>query len=362
MARVHMKNVTKVFSGSVEAVKDFSLEVKDREFVVFVGPSGSGKSTALRMIAGLEEITEGEIYIDDRLINDVPSKDRDIAMVFQSYALYPHMKIYDNLAFGLKLRKYPKEEIDRRVKETAQILGIEHLLERIPKALSGGQQQRVALGRAIVRKPKVFLFDEPLSNLDAKLRVQMRIEIIKLHQRLQTTAIYVTHDQVEAMTMGERIVVLKDGLIQQVDAPLTLYHKPLNKFVASFIGSPPMNFFEGKILKKDNSFYFAGDAIEIPLDAKTSTKIAPYINKEVFLGIRPESIEISNEKGFSAVLEVTEPLGNEILLHFSVSNVGFLASQTSFSLTKHNSGDKVKVLFPPERLYFFDKISEEVIT
>ena len=251
MASLSLRNIKKVYSGNVTAVQDFNLEIEDKEFIIFVGPSGCGKSTTLRMIAGLEDISEGELYIDGKLVNDVEPKDRDIAMVFQNYALYPHMTVYDNMAFGLKLRKTPKKEIEKRVTEAAKILGIEALLERRPKALSGGQRQRVAMGRAIVREPKVFLMDEPLSNLDAKLRVQMRIEIAKLHKRLQTTIIYVTHDQVEAMTLGTRIVVLKDGIIQQVDSPSNLYQRPNNKFVAGFIGSPQMNFFDAKAVKSE---------------------------------------------------------------------------------------------------------------
>ncbi len=256
MANLSLKHIYKVYPGDVTAVKDFNLEIADKEFIVFVGPSGCGKSTTLRMIAGLEEISKGELYIGDRLVNEVEPKERDIAMVFQSYALYPHMTVYDNMAFGLKLRKVPKDEIDKKVKDAAKILDIEHLLDRKPKALSGGQRQRVALGRAIVREPKVFLMDEPLSNLDAKLRVQMRTEISKLHQRLQTTFIYVTHDQVEAMTMGTRIVVMKDGIVQQVDSPQEIYNNPANIFVAGFIGSPQMNFIDGTI-KEEGGKYFA---------------------------------------------------------------------------------------------------------
>src|SRR3989339_50280 len=259
MAEVTLKNVTKVYEGGQVAAKDININVHDKEFVVLVGPSGCGKSTTLRMIAGLEEITSGELFIDNKKVNDVSPKDRDIAMVFQNYALYPHMTVYENMAFGLKLRKFPKEEIKQRVTDAAKILGLEDYLTRKPKALSGGQRQRVAVGRAIVRKPKVFLFDEPLSNLDAKLRVQMRAEISKLHTRLQSTMVYVTHDQVEAMTMGDRIVVMKDGFIQQIADPITLYDKPANKFVAGFMGSPPMNFMDGTIVKKDGKLYFDED-------------------------------------------------------------------------------------------------------
>ncbi|MCX7847152.1 MAG: sn-glycerol-3-phosphate ABC transporter ATP-binding protein UgpC, partial [bacterium] len=267
MADVRLVNVKKVYEGNVVAVDNFNLEIKDKEFVVLVGPSGCGKSTTLRMVAGLEEITEGEIWIGDRLVNDVPPKDRDIAMVFQNYALYPHMTVYKNMAFGLMLRKYPKKEIHERVMEAARILGLEEYLNRKPKQLSGGQRQRVAVGRAIVRKPKVFLFDEPLSNLDAKMRVQMRTEISKLHARLQTTMIYVTHDQVEAMTMGDRIVVMKDGYIQQVADPITLYNQPANKFVAGFIGTPPMNFISGRIEREGEGLVFAAGSVRVGLTA-----------------------------------------------------------------------------------------------
>ena len=273
MAEVSLRKLTKIFEGEVVAVNEFSLEVKDKEFLVLVGPSGCGKSTTLRCVAGLEEITDGEIYIGGRLVNDIPPKDRDIAMVFQNYALYPHMNVYKNLSFGLELRKMKKDEISRRVHEAAQILDIEHLLDRKPKALSGGQRQRVAVGRAIVRKPKVFLFDEPLSNLDAKLRVQMRTEIAKLHQNLQAAIIYVTHDQVEAMTMGTKIVVMKDGIIQQVSDPLTLYDFPVNKFVAGFIGSPPMNIIEAELVSEGNSVFIKADTFKVKLSEEQHKKI-----------------------------------------------------------------------------------------
>ena len=292
MAGLKLNHIYKIYSGNVTAVSDFCLDIDDKEFIVLVGPSGCGKSTTLRMVAGLEEISEGELYIGDRLVNDVAPKDRDIAMVFQNYALYPHMTVYDNMAFGLKLRKKPKDEIDKLVREAAKILSIEPYLNRKPKALSGGQRQRVALGRAIVRDPKVFLFDEPLSNLDAKLRVQMRTEITKLHQRLQTTFIYVTHDQTEAMTMASRIVVMKDGFIQQVDTPQNLYDYPANLFVGSFIGSPQMNFFNAKLVKKDGAVWaeFGNNAIKVP-DAKVRKLVdESYIGKEVVMGIRPENI------------------------------------------------------------------------
>src|SRR5690554_686499 len=293
MASVTLERVTKRF-GNVIAVDEASLEIRDKEFLVLVGPSGCGKSTTLRMVAGLEDVTEGNIYIGDRLVNDVPPKDRDIAMVFQNYALYPHMDVYNNMAFGLKLRKFPKSEIDRRVKEAARMLGIENLLDRKPKQLSGGQRQRVAVGRAIVREPKVFLMDEPLSNLDAKLRVQMRAELSKLHRRLEATVIYVTHDQTEAMTMGDRIVVMKDGFIQQVGAPLEVYEKPVNVFVAGFIGSPAMNFMEG-VLRRDGETYFIdAKTFKLPIPAEKAASIknlGKYVDKQVVLGIRPEDIE-----------------------------------------------------------------------
>ena len=291
MASVTLQNVTKRF-GNVIAVNQANLEIRDKEFIVLVGPSGCGKSTTLRMVAGLEEITEGNIYIGDTLVNDVPPKDRDIAMVFQNYALYPHMDVYNNMAFGLKLRKFPKAEIDKRVKEAARMLGIENLLDRKPKALSGGQRQRVAVGRAIVREPKVFLMDEPLSNLDAKLRVQMRAELSKLHARLQTTAIYVTHDQVEAMTMGDRIVVMKDGVIQQVGAPLEIYDHPVNMFVAGFIGTPPMNFLNVVLRREGDDYIVDGGSFKLTIDPERARQIknlGEYVDKEVVLGIRPRT-------------------------------------------------------------------------
>jgi len=295
MANITLKNIMKKYDGDVIAVHDFNLEIKDKEFVILVGPSGCGKSTTLRMIAGLENITEGELFIGDNLVNDVASKDRDIAMVFQSYALYPHMTVYKNMAFGLEMRKVPKEEIKEKIAEAARILDIEPLLERKPKQLSGGQRQRVALGRAIVRDPAVFLLDEPLSNLDAKLRTQMRTEITKLHKALGTTCVYVTHDQTEAMTMGDRIVVMKDGYIQQVDTPMNLYTKPSNLFVAQFMGSPQMNTMDVTITTKDGSYYaeFQGASIEIPKTKGDSEIFNKYLNKTVVLGIRPEDIFLS---------------------------------------------------------------------
>jgi len=329
MAKVTVKNVSKIYPGEkgrdVTAVHDVSLDIQDREFVVLVGPSGCGKSTTLRMIAGLEEISRGEIYIDDRLVNNVPPKDRDIAMVFQNYALYPHMSVYDNLAFGLKLRKYPKAEIRKRVNDAAGILGIEELLDRKPKALSGGQRQRVAVGRAIVRQPKVFLFDEPLSNLDAKMRVQMRAEITKLHQRLQATMIYVTHDQIEAMTMGDRIVVMHKGVVQQTDTPRKLYNEPANVFVAGFLGSPPMNFITGTLELDGNSLAFVemkGGTIRIRISAKERPAAKERVGKQVLLGIRPEDIELAQftspeevRGSFPAIVDMVEPMGPETNLY-----------------------------------------------
>ena len=361
------KNNLLVTEEGVLAVHDFNLEIKDNEFIVLVGPSGCGKSTTLRMIAGLEEISGGELYIDGKLMNDIPPKDRDIAMVFQNYALYPHMTVYDNMAFGLKLRKKPKDEIDKLVREAAKILGIEQLLNRKPKALSGGQRQRVALGRAIVRDPKVFLMDEPLSNLDAKLRVQMRTEITKLHQRLQTTFIYVTHDQTEAMTMGTRIVVMKDGFIQQVDTPQHLYDYPANLFVGSFIGSPQMNFFDAKLVKRNDGVWaeFGSNAIKVP-DSKVRKLVdESYIGKDVIMGIRPENIH--DEERFLSVadgnlvetkVDVVELMGSETYLYLKVdgkeSNVVARVDPRSASRT----GDTVKVAFETNRPHFFDKDSE----
>jgi len=330
LAKVILNHVYKRFSNQVVAVDDFHLEIHDQEFLVLVGPSGCGKSTTLRMIAGLEEISEGELYIGDRLVNDVAPKDRDIAMVFQSYALYPHMNVYENMAFGLKLRKFSKSEIEQRIQEAARILDIAHLLDRKPKALSGGQRQRVALGRAIVREPQVFLMDEPLSNLDAKLRVQMRTEILKLHQRLNTTVIYVTHDQTEAMTMGDRIVVMKDGLIQQVATPSDIYNHPVNQFVASFIGSPSMNFLEGNLLEKEGHVVFQTDGVEIrfPEDKAKVLRDRGYVNKPIVFGIRPE--DMYSEPSFLeanpfqstlvAEIDVVENMGSELYIYFH--NIG----------------------------------------
>jgi len=331
MARVVLENISKSF-GNVEAVKNFDLTVEDKEFAILVGPSGCGKSTALRMIAGLEEPTKGVIYIGHRAVNDLPPKDRDIAMVFQEYALYPHMSVYKNLAFGLKLRKFPKNEIDQRVRWASEILGIQNLLDRKPKQLSGGQRQRVAVGRAIVRKPAVFLFDEPLSNLDAKLRVQMRAELSKLHDRLQTTIIYVTHDQVEAMTMGTKIVVMKDGLIQQIGAPLDVYNYPVNMFVAGFIGSPVINFFDSRLVSKGDRLFIDAETFQLPIPVKKTVYYKSMSGSEVIFGIRPNDIydlqyapERLKENVIKAVVDVIEPLGSEIHLNVTSGRHNFVA-------------------------------------
>jgi len=321
MAEVKLKDVSKIFDKNIVAVDKVNLHVKDKDFVVLVGPSGCGKSTTLRMVAGLEEISTGEIYIDNRLVNDVPPKDRDIAMVFQNYALYPHMTVFDNMAFGLKLRKVPKDQIKKQVQDAASILGITDLLDRKPKALSGGQRQRVAVGRAIVRRPKVFLFDEPLSNLDAKLRVQMRAEIIKLHNRLKSTMIYVTHDQVEAMTMGDQIVVMKDGLVQQIDSPLNLYNQPVNRFVAGFIGSPAMNFMSCKVVQNGELILDEGK-FKIPVPENMKEKLGKYKDQQLVVGIRPEDIHnpdtaygVKKKITVQMEVDVVEPMGNEIFVY-----------------------------------------------
>ena len=358
MAEVKMKNLKKVFEGNVVAVQDFDLDIEDKEFVVLVGPSGCGKSTTLRCVAGLEEITDGEIYIGGKMVNDIPPKDRDIAMVFQNYALYPHMNVYKNLSFGLELRKMHKEEINARVHEAAQILDIEHLLDRKPKALSGGQRQRVAVGRAIVRKPAVFLFDEPLSNLDAKLRVQMRTEIAKLHQNLQATIIYVTHDQVEAMTMGSRIVVMKDGLIQQVSDPLTLYDYPNNKFVAGFIGSPPMNFIDVDLVKEGSDYFVKTPAFKVKMPKDKYEKISSYAGKKVTFGFRPVDLideSIAKDKAgktITAKVEVIEPLGSEIFLYLSAGSDNFVARVPHQYRT--DIGASVGFVFDTSKAHLFD--------
>ena len=368
MASLSLKHIYKKYPGGVTAVSDFNLEIKDKEFLILVGPSGCGKSTTLRMIAGLEEITEGELFIGDKLVNDVAPKDRDIAMVFQNYALYPHMTVAENMAFGLKLRKTPKEEIKRRVEEAARVLDITHLLERKPKALSGGQKQRVALGRAIVRNPQVFLLDEPLSNLDAKLRAAMRTELTKLHQRIGTTFIYVTHDQVEAMTMATRIVVMKDGLIQQVDTPQNLYDKPVNMFVAGFIGTPQMNFINGSLTKKGEDVYFEfeGVSIKLPADKANDEELVKYIGEEVVLGIRPEAIHdepatisAANETAFDVAVDVTELMGAEIYLYLTIGETKLIARVSSRSTSR--AGDTIKVAFDTSRIHFFDKDTQRYI-
>ena len=367
MASLELKNIYKRYSGGVTAVSDFSLSIADKEFVILVGPSGCGKSTTLRMIAGLEEISEGELYIGDTLVNDVAPKDRDIATVFQNYALYPHMSVYENMAFGLKLRKTPKDEIKKRVQEAARILDIEHLLERKPKALSGGQRQRVALGRAIVREPKVFLMDEPLSNLDAKLRVQMRTEISKLHQRLQTTFIYVTHDQTEALTMGTRIVVMKDGIIQQVDSPQALYNRPVNMFVAGFIGSPQMNFCDATIAKDGDDTVVKFGTHSVKLTADKAAKVADYIGKEVVMGIRPEdmyddqdSLAKFAEAKCQAYVDVTELMGAETYLYLTIDGINFIARVKPDSTSVRN--ETISICLDPEKIHIFDKETEKVVT
>ncbi len=371
MSSLSLRHIYKIYSGNVKAVSDFNLEIDDKEFIVFVGPSGCGKSTTLRMIAGLEEISAGELYIDGRLVNDVEPKDRDIAMVFQNYALYPHMTVYENMAFGLRLRKMPSDEIDQRVKEAAAILGISQLLSRKPKALSGGQRQRVALGRAIVREPKVFLLDEPLSNLDAKLRVQMRTEITKLHNKLATTFIYVTHDQIEAMTMGTRIVVMKDGIVQQCDTPQFLYDSPENKFVASFLGSPQMNFFEHAVLSRENGKMYASfgnNKIEVP-EARAKRLIdEAYIGKEITLGVRPE--DIHDEEVFiasspntviSAHIDVMEKLGNETFLYMEVEGKDDYTVARVDARSSVKAGEDVKLALDANHIHFFDNQTELTI-
>ncbi len=378
MASLSLRGIYKRYPGGVVAVSDFSMNIKDKEFIIFVGPSGCGKSTTLRMIAGLEEISEGELFIGDRLVNDVAPKDRDIAMVFQNYALYPHMTVFENMAFGLKLRKVPKDEIKKLVEEAAKILDIAHLLDRKPKALSGGQRQRVALGRAIVRDPQVFLLDEPLSNLDAKLRAQMRTELSKLHKKLGTTFIYVTHDQIEAMTMGDRIVVMKDGYIQQIDSPLNLYENPANKFVAGFLGTPQMNFINAKLLMINGKYtveFGSEDTktsrgrkfyVEIPSAKVDADALNYYVDKEVILGVRPESIrdeEMFISAATTGVIEanvdVTEMLGAETFLYLTCEGIPLSAKVSPRSTARPQ--DVVKLAIDPNKIHLFDANDEHAI-
>lgn len=366
MAQVSLRNVSKIYKGNLRVVDSVNLGIENKEFVVLVGPSGCGKSTTLRMIAGLEEISAGDIFIGNQLVNHVPAKDRNIAMVFQNYALYPHMTVFENMSFGLRLRKLPKPEIIQRVNEAAEILGLKDLLNRRPRELSGGQRQRVAVGRAIVRKPLVFLFDEPLSNLDAKLRVQMRTEIHKLHQRLQTTVIYVTHDQIEAMTMGDRIAVMKDGILHQVDDPLTIYDKPVNKFVAGFIGSPPMNFMAGKIVKKNGRVYFDEGRIKVKTVEEMTDKLLPYAGKEIVFGIRSEDIydklfvsEAPPDNVVKVNCEVYEPMGSEVYLYLNTGRHTFIARVGAHDKPKVNQD--MDVVFDMSKVHFFDKDTEKTI-
>jgi len=363
MAQVTIRSLNKKYD-EVHAVKDVNLDIRDKEFVVLVGPSGCGKTTTLRMVAGLESITSGRILIDDTVINELPPMDRDIAMVFQNYALYPHMSVYDNMAFGLKMRKFEKPEIQKRVHEAAEILGIQEYLKRKPRQLSGGQRQRVALGRAIVRHPRVFLFDEPLSNLDAKLRVQMRVELKKLHERLGTTAIYVTHDQVEAMTLGDRVVVMRDGWVQQVGDPLELYNQPANRFVAGFIGSPAMNFASVRIAAGNGSLWAVGDGIRLKIPAAMTNRLGGQAGKAVTFGIRPEDLRVANdadpaEMSIEAAVEVIERLGSEILLDVAVGPTTMVAAVEPTVTAKVH--ERLRLAVNPHRLHFFDTESEAAI-
>lgn len=365
MANISLKNINKTYPGDIKAVTDFNLEIDDKEFIILVGPSGCGKSTTLRMIAGLEEITEGELYIGDKLVNDVAPKDRDIAMVFQNYALYPHMTVYKNMAFGLELRKVPKDEIKKRVTEAAKILDIEHLLTRKPKALSGGQRQRVALGRAMVRNPQVFLLDEPLSNLDAKLRTAMRTEIIKLHKRLETTFVYVTHDQVEAMTMGDRIVVMKDGFIQQVDTPQNLYNYPHNLFVAGFIGAPQMNFLDARVkVEGENIVIDFNGNYRFTLTGEKANNLKAYAGKDIVAGIRPEDLKIKNIEELSnyktkACVEITELMGSEIYVYLDCYGQKLICKTAGDTIVKSDS--EIEIAFDINKMHFFDKETEAAI-
>ena len=367
MAKVVLKNVCKEYAGGVKAVIDANLEIADREFVVLVGPSGCGKSTTLRMIAGLEEISSGTISIGDRVVNDIPPKDRDIAMVFQNYALYPHMSVFENMAFGLKLRRFPKEEIKKRVDDAARILGITDLLERKPKALSGGQRQRVAVGRAIVRKPAAFLFDEPLSNLDAKLRGEMRVELNKLHQSLATTMVYVTHDQIEAMTLADRIVIMSKGWIQQVADPLMLYDQPVNQYVASFIGSTPMNFFKGNLIQAAGGgiSFTDGAGLTVPIIPELSKKVEGHIGKPVMMGIRPEMIsdtssaqQWAHRTNVSAKIEVVEALGDQKVVHFSTAKNTFIGKVNAH--VPAHAGQQMELTFNTGKLHIFKNVTQEI--
>jgi multiple sugar transport system ATP-binding protein len=364
MANVTIRDLNKKYDNGFHAVKDVSLEIRDREFLVLVGPSGCGKTTTLRMVAGLEEITSGEIRIGERVVNELPPMDRDIAMVFQNYALYPHKTVFDNMAFGLQMRGYAKDEIARRVREAAEILGIEALLERKPRQLSGGQRQRVAVGRAIVRHPQVFLFDEPLSNLDAKLRVQMRVELKRLHERLETTAIYVTHDQVEAMTLGDRVVVMKDGRVQQVGDPLELYGRPANRFVAGFIGSPAMNFVEVRIAAAGDALWAEAEGLRLKVPDELAARVRSRAGARATLGVRPEALHLADgsdpaEYCFGSAVDVVEPLGNEILLNFRAGGVPMVARvDPAVRVKVHES---VRFALDPRRVHFFDAETEAAI-
>jgi multiple sugar transport system ATP-binding protein len=363
MAQVVIRNLNKKYD-EVHAVKDVNLEIRDKEFIVFVGPSGCGKTTTLRMIAGLESITSGQILIGETVVNELPPMDRDIAMVFQNYALYPHMSVYDNMAFGLKMRKFEREDIRQRVQDAADILGIRDYLHRKPRQLSGGQRQRVALGRAIVRHPRVFLFDEPLSNLDAKLRVQMRVELRKLHERLGTTAVYVTHDQIEAMTLGDRVVVMKDGRVQQVGEPLELYNQPANRFVAGFLGSPAMNFATVRVMAEDGGFRVGNEGLRVRVPGALAERIGPYSGQALTLGIRPEDLRIAvdgdpEDLSFDAAVEVVEQLGSAILLDVKVGHGSMVASVEPTARARMH--DRIRLVLNPERLHFFDTQTEAAV-
>ena len=364
MAGITLKNVSKIYDNGFEAVKSISLDIVDGEFMVLVGPSGCGKSTTLRMIAGLEEISSGELYIGEELVNKVEPQDRNIAMVFQNYALYPHMTIYENMAFGLKLRKLHKNEIDKRIREAAATLHIDSQLDKRPKALSGGQRQRVALGRAIVRNPRVFLMDEPLSNLDAKLRVQMRAELIRLHNDLKTTFVYVTHEQTEAMTMGSRICVMKDGIIKQVATPEEIYNKPDNLFVAGFIGSPQMNFFKGRLIEEGEEYSLLGNNDEygefrFPVEIEDKENVRPYLRKEIIFGVRPEHIKFTEEDGLKAQVLVTELLGSEVHVHLHVQ--GEIHTVKTDASVHIKAGDIIKVIPACDKIHLFDPETEKAL-